>query len=115
MGHVPVKVVKERLVAAVATIFLYIAVSVFIVISFVEVLRVAADVGRQIISLHDKVLAAILATAFIPTGFIVFWGCRALVAQFHDLLRSVMKLAGISRIKSAAPETGGMHRRSHQG
>jgi hypothetical protein len=115
MRHMFAERVRIRIqLATVAAILLHIIVAIFVAISVVQAFQVIADVSHRIANLHDKILAVGLATAFVPFGCIVFWGCKALVIQFHNVFKPVIRLARSSRIKYSVPGTANIHRRSRE-
>jgi hypothetical protein len=96
MKYMLVERTRTRLATA-AIILLHIAVSVLVVISMIQAFQTIAYVIQQMSNLHDKILIAALATAFVLFGCLVFWGCNAFVMQFHDVFRAAARSIGSSR------------------
>ena len=78
-------------VGTAAYILLHIVVSVFVVTSFLLALHTIADTSRQIANQSHLIFAGALVAGFVPFGWIVFWGSKALAAQFYAVFSAVQK------------------------
>jgi hypothetical protein len=53
--------------------------------SVIAVCQTAALIIRQIQNQHNIIVIGTLVTAFIPFACILFWACKAMVMQIHQL------------------------------
>jgi len=83
---------------------MHFAVAVLVVVSIVEVWRTAVDIVHTITGLDGILLAAALATALLPAGCVIFWGCDAIAVQLERPFRPVRQYFRHHRDEKSLPE-----------
>ena len=74
-----------------AFILLQIVISVLVVITVIMAFHTIADISRQIGHQRHPIFVGALIAGFVPFGWIVFWGAKALGAQFHEVFGALQK------------------------
>jgi hypothetical protein len=90
MKPLAVEAVRARPIVVAVLLTLNIAVSSLVVVSVIAAVRTIASVIHQTEKLRDIVSIGVLGAALIPTGAIIFWGCRAITLQFYLLFKHVL-------------------------
>jgi hypothetical protein len=93
--------------AAIALILLHLAVSVFVIITVIEVWPTAVSIIRQIQNQHDMILIGTLLVAFIPLAFVSFWGYKVILVEIRRLSTMWQLLLTSRRESSAQSNTKG--------
>ncbi len=96
-------VARVRLAPA-ALIVMHFAVAMLVIVSIVEVWQTVVDVVHAIAHVGGVFLAAALATALIPAGCVIFWGCDAIAVQLERPFRRVRQYFRHHRDEKSLPE-----------
>ena len=96
-------VARVRLVPA-ALVLMHFAVAMLVVVSIVEVWQTVVDIAHTITKVDGILLAVALATALIPAGCVIFWGCDAIAVQLDRPFRRVRQYFRHHRDEKSLPE-----------
>jgi len=98
--------IHARLTLRAALKTMHYAVLFLIVVTMIEVFKTIAGIIRDLEKDNEILLAGALVAALVPSGAVLFWGCKAIAVHLDLPIKKVHRYFGASKqdLIASAPD-----------